>query len=321
MFLRDVAKSGGLVVVDRPPEVTEPVQVVSREVTRSPLRDFIRQFTRNRLAVIGLALVLVMVMIAFLAPVLSPMNPYTAYPDGTTAAGAPLTPTWQWHHFFLGTDNLGRDVMSRLIWGTRVSMEVGVMATLISIVIGLILGIFSGYSGGWVDNALMRVTDVVLAFPLFLFVILLNSVVPHPSVITVYTVIGILGWAGAARIARGQALSTRSLEFVDAARSLGASRWRILFHHILPSVLPPVLVYGTLLIPNNIILESALSFLGIGVPDPTVSWGKMINLGLDFYQIDPWLIIFPGVMIGLATLGFNLMGDGLNDALAPYRNR
>lgn len=291
---------------------------LTHERPRTPARDFIKRFKRNRLAVVGLALVLLMALVAIFAKQIAPMNPIFPYPNGTSAVGGPLAPTWQWGHFFLGTDNVGRDVMSRLIYGAQVSMEVGVMATVIALFIGTTIGIIAGYTGGALDNALMRFTDIVLAFPIFLFAILLDAIIPHPSVESVFAVIGVLGWAGAARIARGQALATSRLEFIEAARSLGASRMRILFRHVLPAVLPPVLVYGTLLIPNNVILESALSFLGVGVPDPTVSWGKMINVGLNFYRIDPLLVIFPGIMILLATLGFNLLGDGLNDALSPH---
>jgi ABC-type dipeptide/oligopeptide/nickel transport system permease subunit len=235
--------------------------------------------------------------------------------------GLPLNPTWNWHHFFLGTDSSGRDEMSQLLYGTRVSMEVGFMATLITLVIGVVIGLISGYLGGMGDNVIMRITDVVLAFPLFLFVILLRSVVTHPTVATVYTVIGVLGWAGIARITRGQTLAARKLEYVESARSIGARVPSILFKHIFPNIMGPIVVYGTLLIANNILLESALSFLSIGVPDPTVSWGKMINLGLSWYQTDPWLIVWPGIAIAIATLGFNLLGDGLSDALNPRANQ
>lgn len=302
--------------------MVEPPPVVlvqaAQERLRTPTTDFIKRFKRNRLAVVGLVLVVAMALIAIFAKQLAPMNPYFPYPSGTSSVGGPLGPTWQWGHFFLGTDNVGRDVASRLIYGAQVSMEVGVMATVIALFIGTTIGIIAGYSGGALDNALMRFTDIVLAFPIFLFAILLDAIIPHPSVESVFAVIGVLGWAGAARIARGQALAASRLEFIEAARSLGASKARILVRHILPAVLPPVLVYGTLLIPNNVILESALSFLGVGVPDPIVSWGKMINVGLNFYRIDPWLVIIPGIMILLATLGFNLLGDGLNDALSPH---
>jgi len=294
-----------------------PETEFAEERIRTPFQTAVRRFLKNRLAVVGLVLVIVMVLIAIFAPSIAPMSPYTSYPDGTTIQGLPLSPTWHWTHFFLGTDSSGRDEISMLLFGTQVSMEVGFMATLITLVIGVVIGLVSGYAGGAVDNFLMRVTDVVLAFPLFLFVILLRSVVTHPTVATVYEVIGILGWAGIARITRGQTLAARKLEYVESARAVGVRTPLILFKHIFPNIMGPIVVYGTLLIAQNILLESALSFLSIGVPDPTVSWGKMINLGLSWYQTDPWLIVWPGISIALATLGFNLLGDGLSDALNP----
>lgn len=299
------------------PATATPASAAGEEHVRTPAQMFVRRFLRNRLAVFGLVLVIFMIIVAFIAPKLAPMSPYLTYNDGTTAQGLPLGPTWNWHHFFLGTDSSGRDVMSELLYGTRVSMQVGFMATLITLVIGIVIGMMSGYLGGFWDNILMRFTDMVLAFPQLLFIILLRSVVSNPTVATVYTVIGVLGWAGIARIARAQTLAARKLEYVDAARSIGARRTRIIFSHIFPNIMSPVIVYGTLLVANNIIFESALSFLSIGVPDPTVSWGKMINLGLSWYQTDPWLIVWPGIAIAMATLGFNLLGDGLNDAFNP----
>ncbi len=293
----------------------------AEEKIRTPLETAVRRFLKNRLAVFGLVLVIFMVVIAIIAPAIAPMSPYTSYPNGTTMQGLPLNPTWQWHHFFLGTDSSGRDEISQLLYGTTVSMQVGFMATAITLVIGVVIGLVSGYLGGMWDNIIMRVTDIFLAFPLFLFVILLRSVVTHPTVATVYTVIGVLGWAGIARITRGQTLAARKLEYVESARAVGARVPSILFKHIFPNIMGPVVVYGTLLIANNILLESALSFLSIGVPDPTVSWGKMINLGLSWYQTDPWLIVWPGIAIALATLGFNLLGDGLSDALNPRANQ
>ena len=284
------------------------------ERMRTPGQMFVRRFVRNRLAVFGLVLVVIMVAAAVFAPHLAPMNPYIGYSDGTTAQGLPLPPTWNWHHFFLGTDANGRDVMSQLLYGTQVSMEVGVMATLISIVIGTFIGLVSGYLGGFWDNILMRLTDLMLAFPVFLFIILVRSLMTNPTVATVYLAIGVLSWAPTARLARGQALAARKLDYVEAARSVGTGVPRTLWRHLLPNIISPVLVYSTLSIASNIILESALSFLGVGVPDPTISWGKMINLGLSWYQTDPLLIIWPGIAIALATLGFNLVGDGLNDA-------
>lgn len=281
----------------------------------NPTRAFVRRFARNRLALLGLVLVLLMAFIALFAPLIAPMNPIHAYFDGTTAQGQPLGPTWQWHHFFLGSNPNGQDELSQLIYGARVSMEVGVMATLIMIAIGTLIGMIAGYSGGIIDNILMRLTDIMLAFPFMLFVILLRSVISHPTTATVFLAIGVLGWAPTARIARGQSLAARNLEYVEAARALGAKNRHIIWKHIVPNTISAVVVFGTLQVASNILLESALSFLGVGVPDPTPSWGKMINLGLQYYQGDPLLIIWPGIMVVLATLGFNLLGDGLSDAL------
>lgn len=298
------------------PEVAQSDLPVVRSA--SPLHDFWRAYSRNKMAVVGLVLVVFTVLLAIFAPWLEPHNPTTPFPYGLTRIGAPLPPMWHMP-FILGTDNLGHDELSQLIAGARVSMEVGVMATLIATLIGLALGAISGYLGGWADNLLMRLTDIMLAFPFLLFVILLQSIIAHPTVATVYEVIGLLGWAGTARIARGQALSISRNEYVEAARAVGSSPVRIIARHVIPNILGPVIVIATLSVANNILLESALSFLGVGVPDPTPSWGKMIATGLAYYQSSPFLLIWPGIMLVFAALGFNLLGDGLSNALNPRR--
>lgn len=280
-------------------------------------RIFYHRFTRNRLAVVGFALVLLVVAVAALAPWIAPHSATTEYITVMPLDGAPLLPTWHWP-FFLGTDGVGHDELSQLIYGARTSVEVGVSATLISLLIGVALGVVAGYSGGWVDNVLMRFTDIMLAFPIVLFVILIDSVVPVRTVATVFTAIGVLAWPGTARIARAQTLSVSHNEYVEVARSLGASPLRIMFLHVLPNVVSPVIVYGTLQIANNILLESALSFLGAGVPDPIPSWGKMLDASLSYYLVDPYLLIWPGLALALATLGFNLLGDGLSDMVNPH---
>ncbi len=286
---------------------------------RTAFAAFYRRFRRNRLAVVGLVLVLIVLIVAVFAPWLEPHSATAEYISVMPLDGAPLLPTWHMP-FFLGTDAVGHDELSQLIYGARVSMEVGVTATFISLVIGVVVGVTAGYLGGWVDNVLMRLTDIMLAFPIILFVILIDSVVPVRTVATVFTSIGVLAWPGIARITRGQTLSVSRNEYVTVAQSLGASPVRIMFLHVLPNVFSPVLVYGTLQIANNILLESALSFLGAGVPDPVPSWGKMLNASLSYYLIDPYLLIWPGVALAVATLGFNLLGDGLNDALNPRAN-
>jgi len=294
------------------------VPAASAEPSRALV--FWQRFRKNRLAVVGLGIVVAMAILAVFAPQIAPHGYITEYINAMPLDGAPLRPTWHMP-FFLGTDGVGHDELSALIYGARVSMEVGVMATLISLVIGVVVGVSAGYLGGWVDNVLMRVTDIMLAFPIILFVILIDSVVPERTVATVFTSIGILAWPGIARIARGQTLSVSKNEYVDVARSLGASPVRIMLLHVLPNVVSPILVYGTLQVANNILLESALSFLGAGVPDPVPSWGKMLGASLSFYLVDPYLLIWPGVMLALATLGFNLFGDGLNDAMNPRTAR
>lgn len=291
------------------------------EQDEAPWRAFVRRFAQRKLAVFGLCLVVGMALLAVFAPLVAPYSPYTEFPNGLSMIGSPIRPEWFHGMFFLGTDDLGRDELSQLIFGARVSMEVGFMATALALFIGTTVGVVAGYKGGWVDNLLMRITDIMLAFPFILFVILLNSVIPHPSVATVYTVIGVLGWAGVARIARSSTLSIANNEYVSAARAIGASPAKIIVRHVLPNSFSPVLVYGTLQIANFILLESALSFLGAGVPDPIPSWGKMLNVGLRFYLVDPYLVIWPGIMLAFATLGFNLFGDGLNDALNPRTRR
>jgi peptide/nickel transport system permease protein len=265
---------------------------------------------------VGLVLVVIMALLAILAPVIAPHGYIAEFINAMPLDGAPLKPTWHLP-FILGTDGVGHDELSLLIYGARVSMEVGVGATVISLIIGVTVGVTAGYVGGWVDNLLMRLTDIMLAFPIVLFVILVDSVIAERTVATVFTSIGVLAWPGIARIARGQTLSVSKNEYVTVARSVGASPLRIMVVHVLPNVLSPILVYGTLQVANNILLESALSFLGAGVPDPIPSWGKMLNASLSYYLVDPYLLIWPGVMLALATLGFNLFGDGLNDALNP----
>jgi peptide/nickel transport system permease protein len=274
------------------------------------------RFRRNPLSVLGLVLVVVVVGTAIFAPYLAPHPATAEYISAMPLDGAPLKPTWHLP-FFLGTDGVGHDELSQLLYGARTSVWVGVSATLISLVIGVTIGVVAGYAGGWLDNLLMRFTDVMLAFPIVLFVILIDSVVPQRTVATVFTAIGVLAWPGIARIARAQTLSVSKNEYVEVARSLGASPLRIMFRHILPNVISPVLVYGTLQVANNILLESALSFLGAGVPDPTPSWGKMLSASLSYYLVDPYLLIWPGLALALATLGFNLLGDGLNDMFNP----
>ncbi len=282
---------------------------------------FVRRYARDPLALLGLGLVTIALVLAIFGPMLEPQNPLRIFVSGFTSYGAPVPPTWQWHHFFLGSDTVGQDELSQLIAGARVSVTVGVLSTLMTAAIGTVVGIVSGLVGGLVDNLLMRFCDVMLAFPFILFVILLETVMGHTSTLTVVLAIGFLGWAGTARLIRGETLGLAQRDFVEAARAMGGTTPRLLFRHILPNVLPTVLVYSTSQISARVVLESALSFLGVGVPDPTPSWGKLLSLGLEDYQTSPLLTLWPGLMIALTSLGFNLVGDGLSSALEGTRAR
>jgi ABC-type dipeptide/oligopeptide/nickel transport system permease subunit len=258
----------------------------------------------------GLGAITLMVLLAILAPLVSRWDP-----TGIALANQ-LQPPSSVH--WLGTDLQGRDVWARLVYGARISLTVGFLSQGISLAIGLSLGLISGYYGKWVDEGVMRLADVTLAFPSLLLLIALAAAF-EPSLTTVLVTIGIVGWAGMARIVRGQVLVVRQLEYVQAARALGERDYRIITRHLLPNVIAPVVIAATLGVAGAIMAEAALSFLGLGVQPPTPSWGSMIADGRDLEQLRhaPWTSLSPGLAIGAAVLGFNLLGDALRDALDP----
>jgi len=269
---------------------------------------FWRHFQRNRLALMGTGIVVTLFVVALLAPILSPYDPTEVDPQHI------LSPPDQQHRF--GTDRLGRDVLSRIIWGSRISLLVGFVAVGIATFIGILLGAVAGYYGRWVDSLIMRFVDLMLCFPTF-FLILAVIAFLEPSIWNIMVIIGVTGWMGVARLVRAEFLSLKEREFILSARALGASDLRIIFRHILPNSLAPVLVSATLGVAGAILTESALSFLGIGIQPPTPSWGNILTGGKDNLEIAWWLSFFPGLAILITVLGYNLLGEGMRDALDP----
>ena len=271
-----------------------------------PALLFRRRVARSRWTLAGLAVVAALALAAAAAPWLAPADPY--HSELAVALRAPSTA------FPLGTDAQGRDVLSRLLFGARLSLAVGLTSQVISLATGLLLGLLAGFRGRWVDAVVMRAADVTLAFPSLLLLIAVAAAV-RPSLPVVCVVIGAVGWAGMARLVRGQVLVARGLDYVQAARALGASDVRLVARHVLPNVLGPVIVAATLGVGSAIMAEAALSFVGLGAQPPTPSWGAMIAEGRDLLRVAPWVSLFPGLAIGLTVLGVNLVGDGLRDAL------
>jgi ABC-type dipeptide/oligopeptide/nickel transport system permease subunit len=284
---------------------------------RSPWLLGWQRLRRDRVAMISLAVIVLIVLMAIFAPLASVLTghpPNEQYRQvGLTPDGLPKGPTSQ---FLMGTDDLGRDILVRIAYGARVSLLVGVVATGIAVAIGVVVGLAAGFFGGLVDTVLARLVDVVLCVPFLLVAIALVSIT-GPSLSITILVIGFFSWASVARIVRGQVLSLREREFVEAARSLGASDPRIMFVDILPNVLAPVIVYSSLLIPVVIIVEATLSYLGLGLPPPTADWGGMISDAQAYYTTAWWYLFFPGVALLITTLAFNLFGDGVRDAFDP----
>ena len=291
---------------------------------------------RDKLALSGGVIVLLLILVALFAPLIasaygqdpdayheSLIDPLFSTPKGSL--GGVSGEHW------LGVEPVnGRDIFARVLYGARISLLVGFLSAIVAVVLGTILGILAGFFGGWVDSVISRVMDGLLAFPQLLFIIALVSVMPNDMlgltgsnvrVFVMILVIGFFGWPYIGRVVRGQTLSMREREYVEAARSLGAGRFYILFKELLPNLVAPIIVYTTMMIPTNILTEAALSFLGVGVKPPTSSWGQMLSTAIDYYDSDPMYMIVPGVAIFVTVLAFNLFGDGVRDALDPKGSR
>lgn len=260
----------------------------------------------------GAFVVIALLLIAVSAPFISPYGP------NEINAWDVLSPPSVKHWF--GTDELGRDVLTRIIYGARISLLVGFVAAGIAVLIGSVLGLMAGYYGGWVDNLLMRIVDIMFCFPTF-FLILAVITFLRPSIWYIMIIIGLTGWMGVARLVRAETLTIREMEYIMAARCIGCSDRRIIFRHILPNAISPALVAATLGVAGAILTESALSFLGIGVLPPTPSWGNILTSGKDYIEFAWWLSLFPGLSILVTVLAYNLLGEGIRDALDPRVKR
>jgi ABC-type dipeptide/oligopeptide/nickel transport system permease subunit len=298
-------------------ETTAPAGAVKVGTIAPPSPGLWQRLRRNPVAVSSLTFLAVIALVALLAPVIAP---YGFAAQSLSDRRQPPSPA-----HWLGTDELGRDSLSRLIYGARISLTVGAAVEVVVVAMGLVVGLTAGFLGGWVDSLLMRVTDVMLAFPDILLAILLLGTLgtaaasPTVSMLLVILALGVTGWPPLARLVRGQVLSLRKRDFVEAARVLGATNTRIVLRHILPNLLSPLLVAVTVDMAGVILAEATLSYLGIGIQRPYPSWGRMVNDALEYYRSDPRLLVLPSVALSLTVLALNFLGDGLRDALDPRR--
>jgi oligopeptide transport system permease protein len=293
-------------------EVIKPQSLENLEQGRSLGQDAIVRLRNNKMAMVSFYFLALLIVIAILTPWVAPYS----YEEQNLALGASAPSAQHW----LGTDILGRDQLTRIMYGSQISLAVGFIATAVALTIGVLWGAIAGFVGGRVDAFMMRIVDALYALPFTIFIILL-TVVFGSSLILLFLAIGAVEWLTMARIVRGQVLMIKKQEFVEAAISMGLSPWRIITRHLIPNVLGPVIVYTTLTIPSVILLESFLSFLGLGVQPPASSWGSLISSGVETMEEYPWLLIFPGLVLTMTLFALNFLGDGLRDALDPKASK
>jgi peptide/nickel transport system permease protein len=282
-------------------------------IQRKNNNTFWGRLRRMPRAWVGGVLVAFVMLAAILAPVLTPLDPLEQFRDGLSDIGTPLPPGGQ---YILGTDHLGRDMYTRMLYGAQVSLFVAVVANLFAALLGTFIGILAGYYSGAIDATLMRITDVLLAFPAILLALGLAAVL-RPSVTVVVIIVTVITWPTLARLVRSQVLSVRERAYVESALASGATDFYIILHHILPNIISVTIIWITLSFASTVLVEASLSFLGVGVPVPTASWGNMISEGQTRYRIAPWMILIPTLAIAVTTIGFNLLGDAIRDALDP----
>ena len=272
----------------------------------------VRLCRQNRLAVFSAFVIIVIILLAILAPVIAPYG--EAEQDLLARLQGPSSAHW------FGTDELGRDVLSRILYGSRVSLIIGIFPSIISLFIGIIMGLTSGYFGGWVDYVIMRLADIMLSFPSLLLTMVIMYTLGRfgSSIVCIFIALSLVGWASVARVVRSHTISLKESEYVEAAHSIGVSNFKIMMRHILPNCIPSLIVLYTMSVPSSILSESTLSFLGIGVQPPAASWGLMVNQSKQFLFTQPWLALAPSLAIMLVVLAFNFLGDGLRDVLDPY---
>ncbi len=282
----------------------------SDAATTSAVVKAIRRFASNRLAVVGATVIFIYLLMTIFAPWIAPFDP-----DEQHVRDRLQPPSAQ---YWMGTDSLGRDIFSRSVFACRISMPIGFLAMLISMVVGITFGLLSGYYGGWLDNILMRITDLMLSFPIF-FLLLTVAAIFGPNITTIIWMLGLTSWGSTARLMRGQTLSLREMAYVEAARTIGVKNNRIIFYHILINCLPVISVTATLLVAYAILVEGGLSFLGLGVQPPMSSWGNMMAQGREILRTAWWASVFPGIFLFLAVISFNLVGDGIKDFFDPAK--